>query len=292
MNAIRWSETLSGVVAVLWGILIALFFLVLPTPVIPSKQVSGAVLVWVGLTIIPLSLIEFGAYRVKWSRGVRQSALNYTPREATGAALASTYGTWKLYSGFLGIAFVGLLALVGYGLLLSRIGRVLAAGQMRVGWLTIAPAALYLIYGLLRRPVISVLGKANVSLSQLSPSYTLLPDGILLTNLFSGKNKERYNVHLLFRELDEVRVLSDLEAEDLLKYRVGPDLALAAEATQDMYRFLKGDIPRPRSLVRTAVRPGGMTIFLRGPEIYYLVAVANEDCGDLAMAFQASKEAR
>jgi hypothetical protein len=184
---------------------------------------------------------------------------------------------------------LALVVLVVLGVLGVRAALLAATGGFHVAqgfYVELIVYAAYLI--VLRRPGLWLGRKLKAWSARSAPSYTLADDALVLENLFRGK-PHQYTVRLGFDELDEVRELSDVEAQDLLKYRMGPDLTVAAAAAKDLIRWVEGQIPRPATFVRNALRPGGRTLLLRGPQVLYLVAIAEGDHTDLLNAFEAYK---
>jgi len=69
---------------------------------------------------------------------------------------------------------------------------------------------------------------------------------------------------------------------------LGPDLQLALKGTTELYRYLNGEIERPS--VYGYWGSLGTVLLLRGPQLFYLISVANADVNELVAAFNAYKQ--
>ncbi len=153
----------------------------------------------------------------------------------------------------------------------------------------------YLAYFLILRRPLSWLGKAIIkSANKMLPYYTLQEDGILLNlnmrDITNLRNPNKYIVKINFDELDEIRVLSYIEAQSFQQLQMGPDITLVMQSVRDTYNYLRKKIPRPNKYVLMSEGSSGKTLLLRGPEIFYLIAIANENTDDLLNAFRTYKE--
>jgi hypothetical protein len=83
-------------------------------------------------------------------------------------------------------------------------------------------------------------------------------------------------VTLYFDELDEVKVLNDVEAENFLEYSVGPDLSLSRTMVEDKIKYLKGEIERP-SVFRSGTVTNSKSVLFRGKCLVYLITFETDD---------------
>jgi hypothetical protein len=100
---------------------------------------------------------------------------------------------------------------------------------------------------------------------------------------FIGLASEPSIVTIRFAELDEARAFTYVEAQAYVQYQLGPDLKIALESVAELYRYLNGEIERPSVYGQWGSM--GSVLLLRGPELFYLISVANKDVNDLAAAF-------
>ena len=119
--------------------------------------------------------------------------------------------------------------------------------------------------------------------------YELTPDGFdLHLGIVSLNGPKIPPVHFSFTEITELRVVSFREAKEYLESQTGMTLKerLVAQknAVTDLYKFLKGQISRPRFYQR--IQSLGRTLIIRGADFIYLVSVKNDDCNDLLNAFK------
>lgn len=146
-----------------------------------------------------------------------------------------------------------------------------------------------LAYLIIVRPLASfVLPKLKTIINKRIPSYTLEENIIVINlnvvNLFGSK---QYIMRISFDELEEIRVLSWMEADALAKYQLSLDLPLTASATKELYQYFSGQIERPNHFVQLAIN--GDSLFLRGPNVFYLVTVSNLDSTELISKFTTYK---
>ena len=122
------------------------------------------------------------------------------------------------------------------------------------------------------------------------PTYTLTAEGVSIDLRRARRGKPGSQPVLLrFDELSDVRRLTYVTAMAYVRYEVGPNLTLALRQTEDVARFFRGDIPRPRVYAMGVPTIAGRHVLLRGPELFYLIAFDCDDAEDLVNAFRAAR---
>ena len=126
------------------------------------------------------------------------------------------------------------------------------------------------------------------------PFYSLDPEGILVDFRVRtiGRTPEgaprKWLAKIGYDELDEVRVFNSFQEANMFMEGVGPDIRLAIRQTADLYRYARGEIPRPSFYGRFGSI--GTTILLRGRNLFYIVSFENKDASDLVHAFKEFKK--
>jgi hypothetical protein len=141
-----------------------------------------------------------------------------------------------------------------------------------------------------------ILGIASVILVKVGMNqYALITAGltvlffILAVSKFGGKTTF-YPIQINFKEIDEIRELTFVESQSLMKYQVGPNVSLEVQGAKDMYEFLKKKIERPSVYVMTPSSSVAKTLFIKGKNLFYLSAMENENFNDLISAFKKYKK--
>ncbi|MDO8528419.1 MAG: hypothetical protein Q7S06_00835 [Nanoarchaeota archaeon] len=109
----------------------------------------------------------------------------------------------------------------------------------------------------------------------------------ILIFIFKGKTTA-HPIKIGFNEINDIREFSYVEARSLLQYEIGPDINLQMQSTRDTIKFLRGEIDRPLTYIFPPVS-AAKTLMIKGPEIFYLTPVSNEDNSDLIKAFRKFK---
>jgi hypothetical protein len=135
------------------------------------------------------------------------------------------------------------------------------------------------VFTLLRKTLASGLKTASNKLRRGFPAFVLSDQGIEMRLYPMGRSKHAVNpphVRLHFDELDEVKVLKDVEAENYMKYTIGPDLTLSKTMVEDKYKYLKGEIARP-SVFRSGTCTNSKSVLFRGKALFYLITFETDD---------------
>jgi MFS family permease len=107
---------------------------------------------------------------------------------------------------------------------------------------------------------------------------------------FSGKkNVVNYPVKIYFSEIQEIKSLSFVEAQSLQNYKIGPDITLQIQSSIDLVKFLRNPTDqknRPTAYTLQNYASGTKTILIRGKNLFYLVAVSNENADKLIKDIQ------
>lgn len=109
----------------------------------------------------------------------------------------------------------------------------------------------------------------------------------ILMSIFKGK-PAKYSVKIRFDEINEIKEFSYVEAQSFLEYEIGPDVNLQMQSTRDEISFLRGEIEKPLTYIFPPVS-AAKTLMIKGPEIFYLTPVSNEDNQDLIRVFRKFK---
>lgn len=136
-----------------------------------------------------------------------------------------------------------------------------------------------IVYVILRKTLLAGLKKSAARLRKGFPSYTLFENSIEMRLYPVGKSKYAVNppaVTLLFEELDEVKVLNDVEAENYMHYTIGPDPELSKTLISDKIKYLKGEIARP-SIFRSGTCTNSKSVLFRGKHLFYLMTFETDD---------------
>lgn len=107
----------------------------------------------------------------------------------------------------------------------------------------------------------------------------LTPDGIVLDLKL---HKRSYAVRIAFAEIEELRALTDDEAEDM-------NVSLDMRHKRDLFDYLRGKIVRPS--VYQAVHRNGRTLLIRGRNLVYLMTVDPEGLDEVFNAYAAYRAA-
>jgi len=103
--------------------------------------------------------------------------------------------------------------------------------------------------------------------------------------VFGGKKSiVYYPVKIKFSEIEEIKSMSFIEAQSLLNYKIGPDVTLQIQSVRDMIKFLKDPTNpknRPNAYTLDSYASGAKTIMIKGPNLFYIIAIGNEDADKL-----------
>lgn len=127
------------------------------------------------------------------------------------------------------------------------------------------------------------------------PRYTLGNESITLdlaiTDIRDGDRK--FLVDIPFKEVDALEVMTYLEADQYVQHQTGLSIMKKLRAVRDtipeQIAYLKGTIPKPKKYATVLGRTLPILIMI-GPDLYYIISVANENNDELLQAFQAYKK--
>ncbi|VVB82898.1 Uncharacterised protein [uncultured archaeon] len=142
------------------------------------------------------------------------------------------------------------------------------------------------LIGWLLSVILMILGNKQAAL--IMAGIFVLP--LLFIFIFKGKLTPR-QIKIKFNEIEEIKELSFVESQSLLKYEVGPDINLMMKSAMDLVKFFKGEIEKPLTYVNSPVS-AAKTLLIKGPEIFYLTSVSNENQEELMKNFRKFKSKR
>ena len=302
MKTTKMVQILSGVAMLLTGLLIfvaLLFFALLPEGSFDlfgrtwrDVWVSDSVLLWMFTTVFPISFVEGGLFWIRESRAMGSVAGDY-PRSNGWSQVGRAQAILDLVGGVCAVFF--LLALIGLALV-ALLSLVVSAPVSLPGSALglVAASVLYLI---VRFPAALIWREVSGQVGTLArkglATYRLVDGGVEIDlGTRKGRSREPARVRLRFDELEEIRRFTFVEAQTFLKYTVGPNVELFARQTQDLYRYYRGEIPRPRVYTLTAANSVGTNVLLRGGDLFYLLSFEADDVSDLIEAFETHKKGR
>ena len=106
----------------------------------------------------------------------------------------------------------------------------------------------------------------------------------VLMIVFGRKKIIIYPVKIKFSEIEEIKVLSYVEAESFMRYRVNPDVNLRVQSAIEMANFLKDPTnpeKRPNKYLLIPNASGAKTLLIKGENIFYIIAVGNENAEEM-----------
>ncbi|RPI22212.1 MAG: hypothetical protein EHM61_22805 [Acidobacteria bacterium] len=288
MGSIRRVEVLRAMVLIAWGGLLLFVALTLPLDAFPGEvNPDFPGWAWLIAPLLGLFMLEGGRYTLRLAREIREDRLSHQPGPdaiAQAANAAAYVERWTTL--FKGLVFLALPFLMLAGLLVG-LAYNWTNGQPGLNRIFYTELAVVLVYLILRIPFLMLLKKVTGGIAPGRP-FRVEADGLVFPNLMrvmGGSKNPRWDVRIGFDDLEEIRDLSDMEAGAFLQYQIGPNLTLGAAAAVDQYRYFNKQIPRPRFYAVNALRPNGRTLLLRGPDLFYLIAV-DGDPRELAAAFE------
>lgn len=183
---------------------------------------------------------------------------------------------------------------MGFFLVVARPSQ-LGPGNYEVGavvaaWLLTRP----LWYPVLRKLIGRSLKGVKQDLSRSAAAVVVGADGIDVVqpvHVIGTADPARQGpwvFHITFAEIDELRMLSPMEAQTYWQTMAGYDPTLDVRAAYEMYRYLKGELPRPTIYQYMAA---GAHLLIRSPSVLYLLAYADETGPAAIAAWQAWRAA-
>lgn len=289
MKPVKKSKGAEAIFLILIGILLTIVFLVVS---LVSKEFGIlAVLVVMPLTIVP---IEAGLYKRKILYMLKESTHDKTLSSQVGKTL-------KWVNLFQSIIVYGVITLA----VISIIGVILwFATDISINPGTYAMIFMYVGYMILRKYLISFFkkilrikeievepGKAPLRTSDLGvkPKFQLKKDSVdidLDIKKLGDKNK-KYIVNIKFDEIEEIKVLKQIEVDPFLRYSIGPKMAfLKIKQAKEIANYLRGKIPKPGVQI---VKTDGFNLYMKGPDLFYLIGLKDKNPKEVVDAFNKYK---
>ncbi len=263
----------------------------------PNEQVAFT-------TIFTVALIFGGEVARNWvSQAFKMDAGKLPSSPNTG--MRGLGRVW-LVRQLIGLPLLFLLTLGANAFLCYGLVRNISGREGRLPWPFWMVVGIYVVYFLIRRPLARALKGATKPgtrggklVASVTPTFTLEGNVIVLDlkrkrarpgeqRGFISVGSEPCIVRIAFDELDEVRAMSYVEAQSYVQYEIGPDVQLALKNTTELYRYIAGQVERPTYYGHWGAV--GTTLALRGPALFYLVSVANENVDELLAAFSTYKQ--
>lgn len=289
--SIKISGLIRGVIVIGFGIFFSLFiFNTFESALLyTSITTTNWLYIWLFESVVPIVVIEWGIWLIKHSLAIDLYKIENEKIESGSIAqLASRIAQLSRYEWIPTTIIFLLIAVVFITNFLKHnsLAELVTKPDFSIVILTF-----FVYFFIVRKYFLKQAVKILRFFDRALPSYILEEDGILLD--FNIKNlsnmNKKYIVKILFAELDEVKVLSYVEAESLLRYKIGPDISLRIETIKDGQKYLKGEISKPRYYVYDPTN-GVESLLLRGPNIFYLFTVGNQNNIQLIDAFRTFKQ--
>lgn len=163
-------------------------------------------------------------------------------------------------------------------------------GALVAAWLLTRP----LWYPVLRKAIGRSLSGVKQDLSKSAAAVVVGADGIDVVqpvHVIGTADPARQGpwvFHVTYAEIDELRLLSPMEAQTYWQTMQEYDPTLTVRAAMEMYRYLKGELPRPTIYQYLAA---GAHLLVRSPSVLYLLAYADETGPAAIAAWQAWRAA-
>lgn len=285
MQSFKWAIVLKALgMFFIGGLLSLIIFLAALSP-----RSTPNYWLWFYVSLFNMLWIEAVFYIFKNALKMRVENLQRVQKDNTLSQLGSSWGIFSSYYSIVSIIAGFLLFTYFSAPLWLRVLKdiPISLAPTITFWGYISGALTYLV---IVRPLASfVVPKLKKIINKRIPSYTIEENNIVINlnvmQLFNS-NKQ-YIIRISFDELDEVRILTWAEADTLSKYQLAPDLPLAIAATKELYQYFSGKIERPDHFVQLSIN--GNSLLLRGPNMFYLITVANPDSTDLISKFTSYK---
>jgi hypothetical protein len=245
-----------------------------------AGQSEAFIVGWIFGSLIGIVFIESGWRFIKLGKESSEANMNVSPPQTVFSAPAQVFGLiGRINYG----ASIFIILMAGVGFFLFTMLLDLKFSDTGAMYSVAGTFAGYLI---LRTPLRAVSRRLGVLWRKRMPSYVLAPDAITIDfNIIGIGSKAPPAVTIPFNELETVKVLNWAEATAYEKFQIKADPVLWTRSVKSMYDFLKGTVPKPT--VYTQVQGNGPIILLKGPDLVYLITVANQDTSDLIKAFSA-----
>lgn len=282
------AEASTGLAIATFGVFLwlAIFYLTLLDD---SPCSILEIILWLAAGILALGLIETGLFWINKSRAMRSNHVQSSNDANRLSKTAGHIALWRAYVNLISYPlFVLFLSGILYLLVASNAGKPLTLCALSYSQLILMS-----FYIFIRKRLVPAIHPLLQRINQLAdrqlPGYELKNQQIILDlkvkNIHQPENRSLITIN--FDELEEIKILSYLEAKTLLKYQIGPDMLLAAQSVKDMYQYLKNEIPKPRCYSK--ISSTGSILLLKGPELFYLLSISNLDHQALLKAFKQAK---
>lgn len=283
----RLTQILGSIILFLAGTLFAL--LIILASLQPQK--SEFSLIWVFMAIFLIIWFEGVIWWLRQSLRIEDSKLEYREK--------SIWTRFGLFSQYAGIVLSIIIILI----LLSILSPVISFFISKFDYDSISISREFLslvstcgLYIITRNPIISALRKIGSSLVKRFKgsfaNYTLSDNGLIIDlkwNNFKGQ-PGKYLINIGFDEIEEIRTFSFVEAQTFIDSWVDSNTELRSRQVKDMVDFSRGKIARPS--VYESISSTGRTVFLKGPNLFYLITFDVENVDDLMNAYNSFKQKR
>ncbi len=332
-SGIKTAQVLGGF-SVLMGVVFFMAFTLLAS-LDPSGIVTKSVLVWAGVALFLIFVMEGVVYWIKQSFRIKEENMQDDREKGIVSRSASIFASYGKYKSIVDSIILIALFLAFTGLAIYIFVPLLKKGA------TFTPQfytllAIYAVYFIvLRRFLMKFFSRAGKFARDQLPTCSVEEDGLLinikfkkgkagiivlvgfvagiigffflksgsnlvgficigifglslLVGIFGGK-VAFYPVKILFSEIREIRELSFVEAQSYLDYKIGPDVSLAARSSIELARFLRNPADpsnRPNIYTFMPASSGARTLVIRGENLFYVLAVGNEDVNSLVNEVQ------
>jgi len=248
-----------------------------------ESPIANAVL-WFLLPVTWLFCFYGGIWRIRDGIKMRQSALDYKPQ-----TFWSKIATFLQFRDILNTGFFLLLFLVLLGFSLHEFWYAQKAFTANLFFYILA----VVIYIFTRKKIANLWASSRRKMERGLPTYTLTEDGltIKLVTMWNKKQPDPPPVQIRFKEIDDLQVLTYVEAEAFLRYNIGPNLNIGVQQAKDYAQYVKGKIRRPNVYTFGAAANNDMNVVIRGPELFYMLTFDTNDVSDLVEAYRAYKDA-
>ena len=238
-------------------------------------------LFWLILPLPGILLFEGGSFNFRQGLQINKDRMKELPR-----TIWTRLAIFNGFADFFNSLLFFLLFIALCTLYLTEISRIKLAVSLNI----LLYAAAIATYILLRKKLSKRLGKVSKKLRKGFPTFILNENGVTLT-LFQkviNSNIRLQPVFLGFDELYEVKVLSSVEADNYLKYSVGPDLQLSVKMVSERQQYLKGEIARP-SVFRSGSVTGSKVVLFRNNSLFYLITFETDEVECIEEAYSKFK---
>lgn len=224
-----------------------------------------------------------GIWRIRDGVKMRPSTLDYQPQ-----TFWSKIATFLQFRDILNTGFFLLLFLVLLVFSMHEFWYAQKAFTVNLFFYVLA----VVIYVFTRKKIADIWASFKRKMQKGLPTYTLTEDGltIKLVTMWNKKQPDPPPVQISFKEIDDLLVLTFIEAEAFLRYNIGPDLNISVQQAKDYAQYVKGKIPRPSVYTFGAPANNDMNVVIRGPKLFYMLTFDTNDVSDLIEAYRSYKE--